>query len=316
MRSPKGISAPGSAEIDPEQDPCYKLIEMFSKKHRSLFRTLFSLAVTLPFILYPQPDIAFSRGFLRSHPHQAKQVTTIRNRSREVIHYKIKAHRGLEKPLEKILPIGAVDSYSDPHPLDITFPRGGTLITYRLEPGQPYSFRYNTREELELFAGSHGRPDAVDLAPYVKTPMEVVMKMLEIAGVNETDIVYDLGCGDGRIIIEAARSYGARGVGIDIVPERIAESRTAARKAGVENKVEFIQADATQVDISPATVVTIYLVPESMELLRPILESQLRPGSRIISHGYPVPDWESKLSSYTEVDLGSQDLHSIFAYRR
>ena len=316
MRSTKGISAPGTAEIDPEQDPCYKLIEMFFRKHGSTFRTLFSLAVTLPFILCPQPDVVFSRGFLRSHPHQASRFTTIRNRSREVIHYKIKVHRGHEKPLEKILPIGAVDSYSDTHPLDITFQRRRTLITYCLEPGQPYSFRYNAFEELELFAGSHGRPDAVDLAPYVKTPMDVVIKMLEMAGVNETDTVYDLGCGDGRIVIEAARSYGARGVGIDIVPERIDESRTAARTAGVENKVEFVQADATQVDISPATVVTIYLVPESMELLRPLLESQLSPGSRVISHGYPIPDWESKLIGYTEVDLGSQDVHLIFAYRR
>lgn len=285
-------------------------------EHRPRFGITLIPAGILYFFLCFDPHPVHTQENVHTEPHQKPQLTTIRNRSREVIRYHIKAHLSHEKPHEKILPIGAVDSYPGPDPLDITFRRGSTLITYRLEPGRHFSFRYTQEGELELFAGSHGRSDAVDLAPFVITPMEVVAKMLEMAEVNETDRVYDLGCGDGRIIIEAARSFGAKGVGIDIVPERIAESRAAAREAGVETMVEFIQADATRVDLSPATVVTIYLVPESMELLRPQLEIQLRPGSRIISHGYPVPGWETKLIGYKEVDLGNQDLHLIFAYRR
>lgn len=285
-------------------------------EHRPRLRNALIPAGILFFLLCSDPHPVYAQKNVPTEPPPKPQLTTIRNRSREVIRYLIKAHRSREKAREQFLSIGAVDSYPGTDPLDITFQRGSTLITYRLEPGRHFSFRYTQAGELELFAGSHGRSDAVDLAPFVITPMEVVAKMLEMAGVNETDRVYDLGCGDGRIVIEAARSFGANGVGIDIVPERITESRAAARKAGVEAMVEFIQADATRVDLSPATVVTVYLVPESMELLRPQLETQLRPGSRVISHGYPIPGWETKLTGYTEMDLGNQDLHLIFAYRR
>lgn len=289
---------------------------MSLKKRPVPWKTLGSLAGTLIFILGAPPDFVFSGIVFHPPSFQVPLVTTIRNRSHEIIRYRINAHRSQAPPQEKVLHIGDVDEYPDSRPLDITFQRGSTLITYRMEPGRHYSFRYNAAGELELFEGSHGRPDAVDLAPYVTTPGEVVIKMLEMAGVDKTDTVYDLGCGDGRIIIEAARSFGAQGVGIDIVPERISESRAAAQAAGVGDRVEFIQADATRIDISPATVVTIYLVPESMKLLRPILESRLSPGTRIVSHGYPVPGWDSKLTGYTEVDLGNQDVHLIFAYRR
>ncbi|GEM_PF-514662 len=303
-------------EIDAASDPCYKLIDMSLMKRLAPWKILGVLTGALVFILSAPPDSVFAGVISQLTPYQSPLGTTIRNRSHVIIHYRISTHRSHAPPQEKVLHIGEVDGYSNSRPLDITFQRGKTLITYRLEPGRHYSFRYNAVGELELFEGSHGRPDAVDLAPYVTTPGEVVIRMLEMAGVNETDTVYDLGCGDGRIIIEAARSFGARGVGIDIVPERISESRAAAQAAGVSDRVEFIQADATQVDISSATVVTVYLVPESMELLRPILESRLNPDTRIISHGYPIPDWESKLTGYAEVDLGSQDVHLIYAYQR
>ena len=107
------------------------------------------------------------------------------------------------------------------------------------------------------------QPREPDLAPYIPTPQEVVNRMLELAEVTTTDIVYDLGSGDGRIPITAAKRYGARGVGIDFDPQRIAESNANARREGVTDRVEFILGDALQADVSEATVVTLYLLSSS-----------------------------------------------------
>lgn len=130
-----------------------------------------------------------------------------------------------------------------------------------------------------------------NLAPYVPTPQQIVDKMLELAQVTSKDIVYDLGCGDGRIVIAAAKKYGARGVGIDIDPERIRESEANAKAEGVENLVSFRLEDAMKADISDATVVTLYLLTSSNEALRPILTRQLKPGARIVSHAFGMGDW-------------------------
>ncbi|HEY8506740.1 MAG TPA: class I SAM-dependent methyltransferase [Steroidobacteraceae bacterium] len=128
--------------------------------------------------------------------------------------------------------------------------------------------------------------------PYVRSPENVVKRMLEVARVNERDIVYDLGSGDGRIVIMAAKRYGARGVGIDIDPERIAESNANAQKAGVADRVRFIEQDLFDADISEATVVTMYLVPHINLKLRPKLFAELRPGTRVVSHNYDMGDWK------------------------
>jgi precorrin-6B methylase 2 len=137
-------------------------------------------------------------------------------------------------------------------------------------------------------AVTEGRtPDVV----YVPTPPEVVKAMLETAKVTDKDLVYDLGCGDGRIVIEAAKSYGARGVGIDIDPERIKEATANAEKAGVSDRVKFIQADLFEADLRPATVVTLYLL-ESLNLkLQPKLVSELKPGTRVVSHAFSMGPW-------------------------
>jgi len=129
------------------------------------------------------------------------------------------------------------------------------------------------------------------LAPYVPTPHYVVERMLELAQVTSTDVVYDLGCGDGRIVITAAKKYGAHAVGIDIDPERIRESETKAREAGVEGLVTFRLEDARKTDISTATVVTLYLLSSSNEVLRPILTRQLKAGTRIVSHAFGMGNW-------------------------
>jgi SAM-dependent methyltransferase len=122
---------------------------------------------------------------------------------------------------------------------------------------------------------------------YVPTPENVVAKMLEVAKVSKNDIVYDLGCGDGRIIVTAAKKLGARGFGFDVDPVRVKESRENAKKAGVEHLVTIEQRDIFTVDLSPATVVTLYLLPELNVRLVPQLE-KLKPGSRIVSHDFDM----------------------------
>ena len=130
------------------------------------------------------------------------------------------------------------------------------------------------------------------LAPYVPTPEDVVDRMLALAEVTRSDTVLDLGSGDGRIPIRAAQKYGARGVGIEIDPRRIAEARVNAQKAGVEALVEFRLEDALTADVSSATVVTLYLLSSSNAKLRPALQRQLKPGARIVSHAFSMgPDW-------------------------
>jgi len=151
--------------------------------------------------------------------------------------------------------------------------------------------------------------DAPVLAPYVPTPQDVVERMLELAGVGPGDVVYDLGCGDGRLVITAARKYGARGVGVDIEPERIAESQANARAAGVESLVTFRLQDAMTVDVSEATVVTLYLLSSSNLKLRPMLTRQLRPGSRIVSHAFSMGDWKpEKVETFTDANGSTRTL--------
>ena len=147
------------------------------------------------------------------------------------------------------------------------------------------------------------RPDAPQLAPYVPTPQDVVERMLALAGVTKNDVVYDLGCGDGRIPIAAARIYGARGVGVDIDPQRIAEANANAKAAGVEHLVTFRLQDAMKTDVSPATVVTTYLLTASNLKLRPLLTAQLKPGSRIVAHSFGFGDWTpEKADSFTDAE--------------
>jgi ribosomal protein L11 methylase PrmA len=146
--------------------------------------------------------------------------------------------------------------------------------------------------------------------------MVVVEKMLELGGIDKDDVLFDLGCGDGRIVITAAKKFGTRGVGIDIDPQRIEESLRAAKEAGVERLVEFRLQDVMKADIREATAVTLYLLPESNALLRPLLEAQLKPGTPVVSHNYSIPGWEEKEVTYVTLQNGTGLGHTIFAYRR
>ena len=127
--------------------------------------------------------------------------------------------------------------------------------------------------------------------PYVPTPEEVVVGMLKMAGVSQNDVVYDLGCGDGRIVITAAKLFGARGGGVDNDPNLIRQSNENARRAGVADRVKFVEQDLFETDIREATVVTLYLLPELNLQLRPKLFRDLRPGSRIVAHEFDMGDW-------------------------
>jgi hypothetical protein len=133
-------------------------------------------------------------------------------------------------------------------------------------------------------------PDVI----YVPTPNRVVDAMLQLANTNSNDVVYDLGSGDGRIPITAAQKYNARGVGIEIDPERVSEAKENAQNAGVTDRVEFQQQDLFQSDFSDATVVTLYLLSNLNEKLKPQLLQQLKPGTRIVSHAFDMGDWKPK----------------------
>lgn len=246
---------------------------------------------------------------------QSREIA-IRNLTKQVVFYTIKTSHASPTESKMRIEAGELARFSDGTTLIISFESQGQTITYRLDPGMAYSFRYNEDGALELYEGSHGRTDAPDLAPYVPTPMVVVEKMLEMANVTKADILYDLGCGDGRIVITAAKKYGIRGVGIDLDPERIAESNASAKISGVEGLVEFRLQDVMKSDVSEATVITLYLLPESNALLRPMLEAQLKEGTRVVSHNYHMPDWQAREIGYTEVTTGDGELHTIYVYKK
>jgi SAM-dependent methyltransferase len=151
-------------------------------------------------------------------------------------------------------------------------------------------------------------------SPYVPTTPAAVKAMLKLAAVKKTDVVYDLGCGDGRIVIAAAKTYGARGVGIDLDPARLREARENARRAGVAHLVRFEEKDLFEADFREATVVTLFLLPTANARLRPRLLEQLRPGSRIVANTFDMGDWkpdrEATLETPDDEDsLLSRDLY-------
>jgi ubiquinone/menaquinone biosynthesis C-methylase UbiE len=145
---------------------------------------------------------------------------------------------------------------------------------------------------LTILAGQNAQLQRVPDVPYLPTTDEAVVAMLKLADVKSTDVVYDLGCGDGRIVVAAAKNFGARGVGIDIDPVRIAEAKANAKKAAVENLVQFEENDLFQADIHEASVVTLFLLSSVNLKLRPKLLGELKPGTRIVSNTFEMGDWQ------------------------
>src|SRR5262245_19314668 len=147
--------------------------------------------------------------------------------------------------------------------------------------------------------------------PYVPTTEEAVKAMLKLADVKKSDIVYDLGCGDGRIVIAAAKEFGAHGVGIDINPVRIAEAKANAKKAGVEDLVRFEENDLFLADIHEASVVTLFLLADINLKLRPKLLKDLKPGTRLVSNTFDMGDWKPD----KEATVGQEDQESFLSHR-
>lgn len=147
--------------------------------------------------------------------------------------------------------------------------------------------------------------------PYVPTPTTVVDEMLKMAAVKKDDVLYDLGSGDGRIPITAAKRFGTRGVGIDLDPVRVEEANKNAEDEKVTDKVRFIQGDIFKEDFSEATVVSLYLLPDVNMKLRPTLE-KMKPGTRIVSHNYDMGDWQPEETK--KVTVGGTD-HYVYLWR-
>jgi SAM-dependent methyltransferase len=159
-------------------------------------------------------------------------------------------------------------------------------------------------------AGGSPAPTARPANPrYEPTSMAVVRAMLVLARATPADVVYDLGCGDGRIVIMAASGFGARGVCVDIDPERIAESRANARAAGVADRIRFLNEDLLTTDLGGATIVTLYLSNELNLALRPKLERELKPGARVVSHWHAMGDWKPQAAIGVPSEWGERYLY-------
>jgi SAM-dependent methyltransferase len=164
---------------------------------------------------------------------------------------------------------------------------------------------------VAVAAGQDAQPQRALDVPYVPTTAEAVEGMLKLADVKKTDVVYDLGCGDGRIVIAAAKNFGARGVGIDIDPVRIREAKENARKAGVEDLVRFEESDLFKADIHEASVVTLFLLSSVNLKLRPKLLQELKPGTRIVSNTFDMGDWKTD----KEVVIGDPNEENYLSHR-
>ena len=160
--------------------------------------------------------------------------------------------------------------------------------------------------------GSSPTRTAEKLAPFVPSPMEVVDRMLTLARVTPDDLVYDLGSGDGRIVIRAGQLFGAKSVGVELDSGLAAESRKNVSELKLDDKVKIIQGDLLQTDLSPATVITLYLLVSANEMLRPILEKTLKPGTRVVAHDMRVPGWESYREEPVQMGSGT---HFVYLYR-
>lgn len=188
-------------------------------------------------------------------------------------------------------------------------------VETEVEPIEKTEAAVEGAEEVEEAVEETTEPEenAESLAPYVPTPPEVVEEMLKTAGVTEKDTVYDLGCGDGRIVVMAAQKFGAKGVGVDLNPERIKESTENVKNNKLEERVTIIEGDLLKVDLSPATVVTLYLMPDANRKLKPIMEKALKPGARVVSHDFSVAGWEADETKEFKDPKGWS--HTIYLYK-
>lgn len=162
-----------------------------------------------------------------------------------------------------------------------------------------------------LYGQQKAKHYANSLAPYVVSPQQIVDRMLEMADLRPGETLYDLGSGDGRILITAVQRFRAKAVGVEISEPLVQSTSARILRLGLQNDARVIHADMLQVDLSPADVVTMYLATDSNEILRPNLEKYLKPGARVVSHDYAVPGWKVKL---VDKDLPNAKGHAIYLY--
>jgi len=189
--------------------------------------------------------------------------------------------------------------------------QGEAIMKQRLEKGRLWIvvsiLSVSLAQQLSPGYAQQGK-----IVPYVPTPQEVVDRMLALAEVKKDDVVYDLGSGDGRIVITAAKKFGVKAVGFEIDPQRIKESRENIKKAGVGHLVEIRQQDIRTVDLSPASVLTMYLLPEVNLMIRPNIWKQMKAGSRVVSHDFDMGDWKPLKTEY--IKDGSSWDHTLYLW--
>lgn len=278
---------------------------------------VFALFVLL---LFPVSDAAGksrpSSGQKKSFELAGVLRTTLHNATGSDFFYLVKPLYADILPEQRELAPDAAEIFPADSHFEIRILPEESSLVYWLFPGEHYIVRELGGAGFRIFKRSRNHPEALDLAPFVATPMLVVDRMLELAGVRAESVVFDLGCGDGRVVVAAAQEYGARGVGIDIDPARIAEARIRAREAGVEERVRFYEQDIFEADISPATVVYLYLYPDSNRLLRPFLEERLKPGTTVVCHDFLMPGWRERLIDLHEIEVDHGMIQTLFIYRR
>jgi protein-L-isoaspartate O-methyltransferase len=164
-----------------------------------------------------------------------------------------------------------------------------------------------------MTVGARAGPQAPNLGRFDPSPIEIAERMLQLASVSRDDVVYDLGSGDGRIVILAARRYGARGVGVEIDPQLVWFARQEAKRQQVEQLVTFLHGDALTANVSAATVVTLFLTPQANLLLRPKLQRELRPGARVVSHEHHMGDWAPERVDRVRAKSGI--VHTLYLWR-
>jgi len=155
------------------------------------------------------------------------------------------------------------------------------------------------------------------IAPFVATPLPVVKQMLTLAQLKPGEIIYDLGCGDGRVVIMAAQEFGARGVGVEMREDLVKQALSKVSELGLDDRVKIVQGDMFKVDLAQADVVTLYLTTSANDKVKPKLESELRPGVRIVSHDYEILGWRPvKIDNFCENPRLGYPSHTIYVYKR
>jgi len=162
-----------------------------------------------------------------------------------------------------------------------------------------------------------GGSKSLFIAPFVATPLPVVKQMLTLAQVKPGEIIFDLGCGDGRVVIMAAQEFGARAVGVEMREDLVKQALTKVSELGLEGRVKIVQGDMFKVDLAQADVVTLYLTTSANDKVKPKLESELKPGARVVSHDYEILGWRPmKIDNFCENPRLGYPSHTIYVYKK